>query len=139
MAGSERRPRRSYQEPSHTNHPILYIAKGSVVSLTVSFLFSVFLAMVSLLVDLAGVERFMTYIIFGITICSVFAGSVYATQQARSSGLLIGAGVGIVYVLVAAMFDMHISSETIYFIAFCKKMALTTVTGVIGGIVGTNL
>jgi putative membrane protein (TIGR04086 family) len=139
MARSERRPRRSFQEPAHTDHVILYIAKGSAVSLVVSVLFSVFLAIVSLVTDLAGVERYMPFIILGATICSVFVGSVYAAQQAKSRGLLIGAGVGVVYVLVAAMFDMHISTETITLIVFCKKMAITTVTGAIGGTAGANM
>lgn len=139
MARSELRPRRSYQEPSHPNHPIIYIAKGSVVSILVSLLFSVFLAVISLVSDLASIERYMPYIMLGATICSVFIGSVYAAQQAKSRGILIGVGVGMVYILVAAMVDTHIAAGTLSLIAFGKKMAVTAITGALGGIVGTNL
>lgn len=139
MARIEQRPRRSYQEPSHTDHPIIYVAKGSAASVVVSLLFSVFLAIISLVTDLDSIERYMPYIMLGATVCSVFAGSVYATQQAKSRGMLIGIGVGAVYILVAAMFDMHVSAGDIALIAFGKKMAITVVTGAIGGIVGTNL
>lgn len=139
MARNERRSRRTYQEPSRTDNPILYVAKGSVVSIVVSLVFSFFLAVISLVTDLASIERYMPYIMLGATVCSVFIGSVYVTQQAQSKGLLIGIGVGVVYVLVAAMFDMQISADTFSAIAFGKKMSITVLTGAIGGIVGTNL
>ena len=121
MVKDDRRPRRSYQEPVHYDHPILYIVKGAVLSVGVSLLFSVFLAAISLVTDLVNVERYMPYIILGAALCSVFIGSAYAAQQAESHGILIGAGVGLAYVLAAAMFNMHITADTFNLLIFSKK------------------
>lgn len=139
MARSDRRPRRAFQEAPHAGHPIVYIVKGSAVSIIVSLLFSVFLAVISLVTDLASIERYMPYIMLGATICSVFVGSVYAAQQARAKGLLIGVGVGVAYVLAAALFDMQMSTESLSMLVFGKKLAVAAVTGAVGGMVGTNL
>ena len=139
MVKDDRRPRRAYQEPVHYDHPILYIVKGTALSVVVSLVFSVFLAVISLVTDLASVERYMSYIILGAALCSVFIGSAYAAQQAKSQGILIGAGVGIAYVLAVALFNMHLSADTFNLLMFSKKMEITTVTGAIGGMVGVNL
>jgi putative membrane protein (TIGR04086 family) len=139
MARSERRSHWSYQEPSRAGNPIFYIAKGGMVSILVSVIFSVFLAVISLITDLSSIERYMSYIITGATICSVFIGSAYATQQSKSMGLMIGLGVGIVYVIFSAVFEITISGETVTVVAFGQKLLMTAVAGVLGGVVGTNL
>jgi putative membrane protein (TIGR04086 family) len=113
--------------------------KGVAVSICVALLFSSFLATISLVTDLASIEKYMPYIIIGATICSVFIGSVYATQQCGGKGLLIGVGIGIAYVLFAAVFEIKVCGEILTAIAFCKKMVMTSVAGALGGIVGTNL
>lgn len=139
MARSERRSRRSYQEPSRTGSPIVYIVKGTLVSLVVSLLFSVFLAIVSLVSDLSSIEKYMSYIILGATLCSVFIGSAYATHQSKSMGLLIGIGVSLVYVLFSAGFDMNMGGETITAVALGHKILVTAVAGALGGVAGANL
>jgi|GEM_PF-519728 len=139
MARGERRTRRTYKEPPRPANPVIFVMKGVVVSICVSLLFSSFLATISLITDLANIEKYMPYIITGATICSVFIGSVYATQQYRAKGLLIGVGIGIAYVLFAAVFEIRISGETITMIAFSKKMFIMSAAGAVGGMVGANL
>lgn len=139
MARNDRHPRRSYQEPSGPDHFILFIAKGSAISVVASLLFSVFLTIINLVTDLAVIERSMPYILLGTTVCSVFIGSAYAGRQAQSRGMLIGVGVAMAYVLVTAIFAMQISAETLDITAFVQKTAVITAIGAIGGIVGTNL
>jgi putative membrane protein (TIGR04086 family) len=139
MARSERRSHWSYQEPSRAGNPIFYIVKGGTVSILVSVIFSVFLAVISLITDLSSIEKYMSYIITGAMICSVFIGSAYATQQSKSMGLVIGLGVGIVYVVFSAGFEIIISGESITAVAFGQKMLMTAIAGALGGVVGTNL
>lgn len=139
MVRNDRRSHRAYVEPARFDHPVLYIVKGTALSVLVSLIFSLFLAVISMVADLASIERYMSYIVLGATVCSVFIGSAYAARQAKIHGVLIGAGVGIAYVLAASLFNMHISTETFHLIILGKKMAITAATGAIGGVVGVNI
>lgn len=139
MARGQRRSRRIYQEPPRPATPIIFVVKGLTASIFVSLLFSTFLATISLVTDVASIEKYMPYLTTGATICSVFIGSVYATQQSRGKGLLIGVGIGVMYVLCSAVFEIRVSGETITTIAFSKKMVMMSAAGALGGIVGTNL
>lgn len=139
MTRGVRRSNRMGQEPPRPTNPMFYILKGVTVSVFVSLLFSAFLATISLISDLASIEHYMPYIITGASICSVFIGSVYATQKAQRKGLVIGVGIGMIYVLIAAVFDIRVSGEIITVGAFSKKAAMLLVSGAMGGVMGTNL
>jgi putative membrane protein (TIGR04086 family) len=140
MAKNERRPRRYIQEPPRSvHHPIVSMVKGAGLSILVSLFFSLFLAVISMVTDLSNVDRYMPYIFAGAAMCSVFIGSAYVTQQAKSRGLLIGAGVGALYVLVAMAVDLHLAGEAISTMDIGQKAFSSVFVGAIGGIVGANL
>lgn len=121
------------------NNTILLIGKGVLLSITVSLLCTVFLSLVNLATDSLNIDKYMQYIFVGITMLSIFIGSVYATQQAESLGLVIGVMVGLIYVLISAAIGMNLNQESLSLLIFTNKFIAGIAAGALGGLVGVNL
>ena len=117
----------------------LVIFKGILVSLGLSVMLTVLLAVFSLLVESAFIDRYLSYIIVAITMISIFAGSAYASHRAGSKGLLLGAIVGAIYVVVSVGIGMELNQETISLLVLANKFAAGVAVGALGGLLGVNL
>jgi putative membrane protein (TIGR04086 family) len=138
MAKLIKRPRFNTKQTETAGMPMLVI-KGVLVSLVISVVLTVLLSIFSLMAENVYVDNYLHYIMVAITIVSIFAGSAYATQKAGARGLLIGASVGIVYVLVSIGLGMEINNETISVMVLANKFVAGVAVGALGGLVGVNL
>jgi putative membrane protein (TIGR04086 family) len=115
------------------------IGKGVFVSIIVSLVCTFFLSLISLVTENTYIDYYMQYVMVGVTIVSIFIGSVYATQQAESKGLIIGILIGLIYVLISVGIGMEISQESISPFVLVNKFMAGIAVGILGGLIGVNL
>lgn len=126
-------------KPQKKSSVVILIFKGVLLSIAVSLILTVFLSLVNLATDSLYVDNYLQYIMVGITMVSIFVGSVYATKCAESMGLIIGIMVGIIYVLISVAIGMKLSQESISLLIFANKFIAGIAAGALGGLVGVNL
>jgi putative membrane protein (TIGR04086 family) len=139
MAKVTRRARFSPKRQLQDTGIALLIVKGVVASLIVSIASVLFLSVISLATENTFIDQYMQYIMVGVTMISIFMGSVYATQKAESKGLLIGMVIGIIYVLFSIGLGMKLSPEPFVWLVLINKCIAGIAAGGLGGLVGVNL
>ena len=115
------------------------IVKGVFVSIITSLVCTLFLSLVSLVTENTYIDNYMQYVMVGVTMVSIFIGSVYATQKASSRGMVIGIMIGFIYVLISVGIGMEMSQESISPFVLANKLLAGIAVGILGGIVGVNL
>lgn len=138
MAKVSRRTRFNAQPPKKVGATVL-ILQGVLVSISVSLVCVVSLALISLASENNSVENSLNYIMIGVTLISIFIGSVYATQKAQTMGLVIGVAVGAIYVLAALAIGIELTPDTLSLLVVANKLAAGMAAGALGGMVGVNL
>lgn len=139
MAKITRRARFVSKRQMESTGIILLIFKGVGVSLVVSVVFLMFLALISLISDNLLIDRYMKYIMVGVTMISIFVGSIYSAQRAESKGLIIGMSIGVVYVLCSVAIGLKLSHEPVIMLVILNKCVAGVAAGALGGLVGVNL
>ena len=115
---------------------IIRIIKGSLLSIIVSVIFLIVFAMLLTYTSLS--ENTITPIVLAIVGLSILLGSYLSTKKINKKGILNGAMVGIIYMLIlyiissVIFMDFSINASSIIMIV-CGIIA-----GIIGGIVGVN-
>lgn len=115
------------------------ILKGIVVSLGTSIALTTLLSIFALVTENTFIDRYLSYIMVAIMMTSIFIGSVYAGQKVGSKGLVTGATVGALYVLISVGIGMEINNETISIFVLANKFAAGAAVGALGGLLGVNL
>lgn len=115
------------------------VGKGVFVSIVVSLVCTFFLSLVSLVTENTYIDSYMQYVMVGVTMLSIFLGSVYATHKAESKGLIIGILIGITYVLLSIGIGMEISQYSVSFFTLVNKLLAGIAVGILGGLLGVNL
>lgn len=138
MAKLSRRARNYSQTTRNSNIPMA-IFKGVTVSIGISLLCALCLSLLSLLLDSQFIDNYIEYIMVAITMTSIFIGSVYATKQIASKGLLIGCAVGIIYVLFSVGIGLELGQAQVSWLMLGNKFVAGSLAGVLGGFVGVNL
>ena len=115
---------------------IIRIIKGSLLSIIVSAIFLIVFAMLLTYTSLS--ENTITPVVLAIVGLSILLGSYLSTKKINKKGILNGAMVGIIYMLIlyiissVIFMDFSINASSIIMIV-CGIIA-----GIIGGIVGVN-
>lgn len=115
---------------------IIRIIKGSLLSIIVSVIFLIVFAMLLTYTSLS--ENTITPIVLGIVGLSILLGSYLSTKKINKKGILNGAMVGVIYMLIlyiissVIFMDFSINASSIIMIV-CGIIA-----GIIGGIIGVN-
>lgn len=115
---------------------IIRIIKGSLLSIIVSVIFLIVFAMLLTYTSLS--ENTITPIVLAIVGLSILLGSYLSTKKINKKGILNGAMVGVIYMLIlyiissVIFMDFSINASSIIMI-ICGIIA-----GIIGGIVGVN-
>ncbi|BBB93065.1 MAG TPA: TIGR04086 family membrane protein [Methylomusa anaerophila] len=138
MAKISRRMHNYSDTPRSVSIP-LAIFKGVIVSITSSLVFALFFALISMVSDSNYIDKYLEYIVVAITLTSIFIGSVYATQQIESKGLIIGITVGLIYVLFSVGIGMELGQEPVSLLVLGNKLAAGILAGALGGFIGVNL
>jgi len=126
-------------KPPKVSGTAVLIVRGILVSLIVALVCTLFLSVISLVTENTYVDDYIQYIMVGVTMISIFIGSVYATQQAASKGLIIGMLIGIIYVLISVALGMEMSHESVSILVLTNKFLAGIAAGILGGLVGVNL
>ena len=116
---------------------IRYIAKGTFLSLVVSFIVILLLAVVLLLTPLP--ERAVPYVVYITSIFSIIMGSAYAAKRIESRGWLHGGLTGLAYGAILLLFTRVFGLDLDINLHLFTKILLAFVLGSIGGILGLNL
>lgn len=115
---------------------IIRIIKGSLLSIIVSVIFLIVFAMLLTYTSLS--ENTITPIVLAIVGLSILLGSYLSTKKINKKGILNGAMVGVIYMLIlyiissVIFMDFSINARSIIMIV-CGIIA-----GIIGGIIGVN-
>ena len=115
---------------------IIRIIKGSLLSIIVSVIFLIIFAMLLTYTSLS--ENTITPVVLAIVGLSILLGSYLSTKKINKKGILNGAMVPVIYMLIlyiissVIFMDFSINASSIIMIV-CGIIA-----GIIGGIVGVN-
>lgn len=133
-----RRTRLSAPSPKSQNIAFL-ILKGVLASLTVSICLAFILSLICLFTQITYFEMNLQYTMVGITMVSIFFGSVYSTKKIESKGLLVGMTVGLVYVVISLAVSVSLIQEPFSTLLIINKIAAGVAAGALGGFVGVNI
>lgn len=115
---------------------IIRIIKGSLLSIIVSVIFLIVFAMLLTYTSLS--ENTITPVVLAIVGLSILLGSYLSTKKINKKGILNGAMVGVIYMLIlyiissVIFMDFSINASSIIMI-ICGIIA-----GITGGIIGVN-
>jgi putative membrane protein (TIGR04086 family) len=115
------------------------IIAGVMMSLAISAFAVIFLSVFFLVSESSFVERNLQYVIVGITMISIFLGSVYATFKVESKGLIVGLIVGLCYVSVSILIGFYVAQDNLSIGVLLNKYLAGIAAGGLGGLVGVNL
>ncbi|WP_378952228.1 TIGR04086 family membrane protein [Pelosinus sp. sgz500959] len=130
---------RLHTKPPKVSGTAMLIIKGVVVSFTFSLACVLFLTMISMMTENAYVDNYIQYIMVGVTMLSIFSGSVYAAHHAAAKGMLIGIAIGIIYVLFSVGIGMELNQGTVSVFVLANKFVAGIAVGILGSLVGVNL
>lgn len=116
---------------------IYYLLKGLFLAFIITI---VSLIIFSLLLRFTGLrESQLPLLNNGVMIISIVVASIYSAIKIKEKGWINGAILGIVYYLVLLLINvLFIKSFDSSFIII-SKLLISTVTGIIGGMIGINL
>ncbi len=130
---------RFHTKPPQATSTTVLIAKGVLLSVVVSFFCTLLLSFISLMTDNTYIDHYIQYIMVGVTMVSIFIGSIYATKKAEAKGLIIGVVIGLIYVLISVGLGMEISQEDVPLLLLTNKFVAGILAGILGGLIGVNL
>ncbi len=115
----------------------LKILKGSIVSIIITLVLIIFASMILTFTNIP--EAVIPAMIIIISAISILVGSIISTLYIDNKGMVNGACVGLIYIVVlyllssitVAGFNLNIKSSVM--------MLVSIIAGMIGGIIGVNL
>lgn len=125
--------------PRRVPQVVKLIISGIIMSLAISAFAVVFLSAFFLVAESPFVERNLQYIIVGITMSSIFIGSVYATFKVESKGLIVGSIIGFCYVSLSLLIGLYVAQDMLSIWVTVNKFVAGIAAGALGGLVGVNL
>lgn len=115
----------------------IYLGKGLLLSYIIT---GVLIILFSLLLTFTPLKEARTPLLNTIVmIVSIVAGSIYLTTKIKENGWVSGAILGLSYYLILVLFNFIFLKSLVFDIFSITKLAITSITGVIGGIIGINL
>ncbi len=124
-------------EESKLKKTILRIIKGSAFAIILSLILLTIFAILLTYTTLS--ETTIMPVVLIITGISILIGSTISTRKIQKNGLFYGAAVGLIYIIILylassiSMTGFSLSANSLI------MLAVGTVTGMIGGIIGVNL
>lgn len=130
---------RPVTQPPKRSGIFLLILKGAIMSIVISIFCIAILALLALISENTSIESYSQYILVAVSLVSIFLGSVWATKEIGSKGLIIGMSIGVVYVLISLVIGMELNQETLSVLIVANKLGAGLAAGALGGLVGVNL
>lgn len=133
------RKRTTIRLPRKVPKLVVLIIAGVMMSLAISVVAVIFLSVFFLVSESSFVERNLQYVIVGITMTSIFIGSVYATFKVESKGLIVGLIIGLCYVSASILIGLYVAQDNLSIWVLLNKYLAGIAAGGLGGLVGVNL
>lgn len=124
-------------DKNETKENLIRIIKGSGIALGITilslFIFAILLTYTNIQ------ENTMIPVVIIITAVSILIGSSLSTLRIKKNGLLNGALVGVIYILLIYIISSLTGSGFSLNIMSIIMLVSSIITGMIGGIIGVNL
>lgn len=115
----------------------IYLAKGLLLSYIIT---GILIILFSLLLTYSPLkEARMPLLNTIVMIVSIVLASIYLTRKIKEKGWISGGILGIAYYLILILFNLVFLKTLVFDVFSLSKLAITSITGVIGGIIGINL
>ena len=115
----------------------IYLGKGLLLSYIIT---TILIILFSLLLTFSPLKEGKTPLLNTIVmIVSIVAGSIYLTTKIKEKGWISGGLLGITYYLILILLNFVFLKTVVFDVFSLTKLAITSITGVIGGIIGINL
>lgn len=113
------------------------ILKGSIFAIIISAILLIIFALLLCYANLKEVT--MKPVIFTITGISILIGSMTSTKSIKKNGIINGGIVGLIYILILYIISSLFVSGFSITLNSIFMLAIGTITGIIGGIIGVNI
>ena len=115
----------------------IYLGKGLLLAYIIT---AVLILLFSLLLTYSSIEEGRTALLNTIVIiASIASGSIYVAIKIKENGWINGGLLGIGYYLTLLILNLIFLKPLAFDLFSITKLAITSITGVIGGIIGINL
>ena len=115
---------------------IIRIVKGSLLAIIVSVIFLIIFAVLLTYTNLS--ENSITPVVLAIVGLSILMGSYLSTKKIQQNGILNGAIVGIIYMLILYIVSSVIFMDFSFSASSLIMIGCGMIAGIIGGIIGVN-
>lgn len=116
---------------------VIYLGKGLLLSYIITAILIIFF---SLLLTYSPLKEGSTSLLNTIVmIVSVVSGSIYLATKTKENGWINGSILGLGYYLILLLLNFAFLKPITFDMFSLTKLAITSITGVIGGIIGINL
>lgn len=116
---------------------IKYLAKGLLIAFILSI---IFIIIISLLLRFTSLRESKVSLLNNIVvILSIAIGSIYTSIKVKENGWLNGGALGLLYYLVIILLNVAFLRNLDTNALMLTKLVLSTLTGIIGGIIGINI
>lgn len=120
-----------------TKSRINYLLKGLLLSFIITI---VLLLILSLLLTFTSIREARLPLFNNIVmVISIVVGSMYVAIKTKENGWLNGAILGLIYFFIVLLFNLIFFKSFDSNLLVISKLVLSTIMGLIGGIIGINL
>lgn len=130
----------SKNQPSYSI--IRKIFAGVLYSIILSITLSAILAVIYLnsnSIINEFIDRFTAYIVFAISLISIFCSSILIVRKNHSKTLIIGLAIGGLYTIFISVIGYQFFHDSFVFSVFANKFLAGVAAGGLGSLVGVNL
>ncbi len=121
----------------HKTNNIINIIKGSAISIFFSIVALIIFSII--LNNTQLTDRIVNPIIMGITAISIFIGSIISVSKIEKKGIINGASVGLIYILIIYLISSIVNSNFNFNLDSIILIMFAIFAGIIGGIIGVNI
>lgn len=116
---------------------VIYLGKALLLSYIITAVLIIFFSLLLTYSPLK--EGRMSLLNTIVMIVSVVSGSVYLATKTKEKGWINGGVLGLGYYLILLLLNFTFLKPVTFDMFSLTKLAITSITGVIGGIIGINL
>lgn len=116
---------------------IIRVVKGSLFAIVTSTIFLIIFALLLTYTNLS--ETSITPVVLAVVGISILMGSYFSTKKIQQNGILNGAIVGIVYMLILYIISSMVFMDFSLGIKSLIIIGCGMIAGIIGGIIGVNV
>ncbi len=135
--GSNIKENRNSKTKENIKDNSIRVIKGSLFAIIISTIFLIVFAVLLTYTNLS--ETSITPVVLAVVGISILIGSYFSTRKIQQNGILNGAIVGIVYMLILYIISSMIFMDFSLELSSLIMIGCGMIAGIIGGIIGVNV